>query len=49
MKINHKNVVNVHQLFIDQVKKKMYVVMEFIKGKEMLEVISENSLYTGTA
>mmetsp|Transcript_73386 Transcript_73386/g.85261 ORF Transcript_73386/g.85261 Transcript_73386/m.85261 type:complete len:382 (-) Transcript_73386:236-1381(-) len=44
--IKHKNIVGVYKMYIDRLKMKVYTVMEFVPGKEMLEFICDNGHYS---
>ena len=46
-RLNHENIVGVHELYIDVVKGKIYTVMELVNGGEMFETIKNSGSYTG--
>ena len=46
-RLNHENIVCVHELYIDVVKGKIYTVMELVNGGEMFETIKNSGSYTG--
>lgn len=45
--LDHPNIVRVFEVYIDQLKGKVYSIMELINGKEMFEVIHDMGHYTG--
>jgi len=36
-----------HELFIDTEKGLFYLIMEYVKGKEMFKVLKKNGSYSG--
>jgi serine/threonine protein kinase len=45
-RLNHKNIIKVHELYIDYITKKAYTVMELTECQEMLEVIKDLGHYS---
>lgn len=46
-KIDHENIIAVHELLIDNLVGNVYLVMEFFKGKEMFQLLTEIGCYDG--
>jgi len=46
-RLNHENIVRVHELYIDVVKGKIYTVMELVNCGEIFETIKNSGSYTG--
>ena len=46
-KIDHVNIIAVHELLIDNLVGNVYLVMEFFKGKEMFQLLTEIGCYDG--
>lgn len=46
-KLQHKNIIKAHELYIDYTKRKIYTVMELPDCKEMIEVIRGLGHYSG--
>ena len=45
--LNHPNVVEVYELYIDEFRGNVYIVMELIEGLEMYEAIKKLGSYNG--
>lgn len=45
--LTHKNVVQVHELFIDTQQGEVHLVMEYFEGKELFVLLSEIGHYNG--
>lgn len=45
--IKHKNIVQAHKLYIDRVKNKIYFIMEYVKGTELLDSVCGDGQYSG--
>ena len=45
--MHHVNIVDVHELYIDNNNKKVYTILEYIEGKEMYEAIKSLGHYSG--
>ena len=43
----HKNIVQVHELFIDTKQGEVHLVMEYFEGKELFVLLSEIGYYNG--
>ncbi len=46
-KINHDNIIAVHELLIDNLVGNVYLVMEFFNGQEMFQLLTEIGCYDG--
>lgn len=44
-KLNHPNIVKSHEIFINQQRKEVHLIMEMIDGKEVLDQIAEFGAY----
>jgi len=38
-RLNHKNIVKVFKVYIDFINARVYMVMELIKGKELVDIL----------
>ena len=47
--LRHKNIVEVHELYIDFQKDKIYMVMELVRGSELFQLLDKGNLLTGNA
>ena len=45
--LDHVNIVKVHELYIDTEKNLIYLIMEYVKAKEMFKVLKKNGGYSG--
>lgn len=46
-KLDHKNIIKVHELYIDYINKRVYIVMELVECKELFEVVKDMGHYSG--
>ena len=46
-KLRHKNIVEAYELYIDNDHAKVYLLMEYVEGREMFDYIVEIGVYTG--
>lgn len=46
-KLKHKNIVAVHELYIDTMRNKIYTIMELVRCREMFDVIQELGSFCG--
>lgn len=46
-KLRHKNIVEAYELYIDNDHAKVYLLMEYVQGREMFDYIVEIGVYTG--
>lgn len=46
-KLDHKNIVKMYEMYIDKTNGIIYTVMEYIKEKEMFEIIRSLGHYSG--
>lgn len=44
-KLNHPNIVKSHEMFMNQQRKEVHLIMELINGKEVLDQIAEFGAY----
>jgi serine/threonine protein kinase len=44
--LDHKNIVKVYEVYIDQVSARVYMVMELIKGGELVDMIHKLVQYS---
>ena len=47
IRISHPNIVEVYELYIDEINAKLYLLQELVEGTEMLNYITEIGHYTG--
>lgn len=45
-KLNHQIIVKVYELYVDETKKRIYSIMEFVDAREMFDVISKLGYYS---
>ena len=45
--LDHPNIVKMKELYIDTDKGLFYLIMEYVKGKEMFKVLKKNGSYSG--
>jgi len=45
-KLDHKNIIKVHELYIDYINKRVYTVMELVECKELFEVVKDMGHYS---
>lgn len=46
-KLEHENIISVHELIIDRLLGAIYLVMELFDGREMFELLSDVGYYNG--
>ncbi|EAR95768.2 Serine/Threonine kinase domain protein (macronuclear) [Tetrahymena thermophila SB210] len=45
-KLNHPNIVRVYELYVDEIKRRIYTIMELVEASEMFEVIRKLGSYS---
>ncbi|KAL4508228.1 hypothetical protein ABPG72_021601 [Tetrahymena utriculariae] len=45
-KLNHPNIVKMYELFVDEVKRRIYTIMELVEAREMFQVIRKLGSYS---
>lgn len=45
-KLNHENIVEVKEIFVENFKHRIYTLMEYIDGKELFDTIVEEGAFT---